>query len=112
MAAKRRARLGPTVEGAEDADPRVMCERLLRETRVFYGSIDAAEEGKSSAKTQLSQTIVSDVNGCAEELSLKAISCVSESLRERRAEFPWLVDQCARAFPKAGTRSADAEADE
>lgn len=100
MAATLRARLAPTLKVADDADPRVMCARLLQEADEFYSALDRGGEETASAQSQLRQTTSGDVEGCATELSTHAIACVSASLRENRAEFPWLVDQCARAFPK------------
>lgn len=100
MAATLRARLAPTLKVGDGADPREMCARLLQEANEFYATLDRGGEGTASAQSQLSQTMSRDVEGCVTQLSTYAIACVSASLREQRAEFPWLVDQCARAFPK------------
>lgn len=108
MAATLRARLAPTLKVADDADPRAMCQRLLGEAREFYATIDRGGEGAASAQSQISLTTGDDVDGCVAQLSRHAIACVSASLREQRAEFPWLVDQCARAFPKDAEAAADA----
>ncbi|MGB1698397.1 MAG: hypothetical protein ACPHRO_00495 [Nannocystaceae bacterium] len=111
-AAQLRARIGPTLRVIEDADPREMCARLLTEAGTFYGSLAGDDTSPSSASGHLSQTAARDIEGCVAELSPRAIACVSASLSERSAEFPWLVDQCARAFPKAPNSSAPADSRE
>jgi hypothetical protein len=80
-------------------EPRAACTAMLDAAAVFYGSVarDSAARTKQLADLKATRTI--DQTRCEQETSPRAAACVAVRLAERDAEFPWLLDQCTRAFP-------------
>lgn len=121
-----RARVAPELTVTDDAPLGPLCDQMMRDAETFYvalGGDDVDEKAKPSEQAeqaeqasvgrskvqaspaaQFRQTRAADRAACERELSPRAAQCVSLQLARRTAEFPWWVDQCARAFPRAGDR--------
>jgi len=80
-------------------DRRAACIRMLDAAASFYGAIEAAPDPRSKLLADLEATRADDQTRCERETSVRAASCVELRLQDRDAELPWLLDQCARAFP-------------
>jgi hypothetical protein len=57
-------------------------------------------EGAASPPVRTLQTTRKDgIEACQAETSPAAASCVAVLASSAGGEFPWLLDQCSRAFP-------------
>jgi hypothetical protein len=73
------------------------CRDMLGAAATSY----AAPEGEAPAADAVVRAVVdADRSGCERETSPAAATCVAMLLREAAGEYPWLLDQCSRAFPK------------
>lgn len=90
----------PRLPGPLAPDRRAACTAMLDAVTAFYADIerDAAPRAQLLADLQTSRT--ADLATCERETSVRAASCVTLRLADRDAEFPWLLDQCSRAFPE------------
>lgn len=77
--------------------PRGACVAMLDAARQFY--VDTEGEG-SQPVAMVDATRERDLAGCLEHTSPAAASCVAVLMAEFEGEFPWLLDQCSRAFPE------------
>jgi hypothetical protein len=80
-------------------DKRVACEAMLDEALAFYIAVEGDADQRAERMAQLQQTRERDLAGCVRETSIAAAVCVTLLLRDRDSEFPWLLDQCTRAYP-------------
>jgi hypothetical protein len=114
-------RVGNQVEGIEalpDYDREALQTRARVEDRLpdpLPGSspactamLDAAEahyariEGNDARPVQtLRGTRQRDLTACTQQTSAAAATCVKILLSEDAGEYPWLLDQCSRAFPRS-----------
>lgn len=83
-------------------DRATACAAMFEAVDAFYASVEYASEARRREVAQaLAQSREADLAACTRETSLKAAACVTLLLGDRTAEFPWLLDQCARAYPAA-----------
>jgi poly-gamma-glutamate capsule biosynthesis protein CapA/YwtB (metallophosphatase superfamily) len=80
-------------------DKRAACEAMLDEAVAFYIAVEGDADQRAERMAQLQQTRERDLAGCMRETSITAAVCVTLLLRDRDSEFPWLLDQCTRAYP-------------
>ena len=78
--------------------PRAACRRMLDDAAQLYHQVEH-EDARDLVLAKFKGSRDEDRSGCEAEMSLLAIQCVIVRLAQRDAEFPWLVDQCVRAFP-------------
>lgn len=110
-----RERVEPELTVTDDAPLGPLCDQMMRDAEAFYVALEGAPMVKPGGQVpatsaadgptpaaQFRQTREADRAACERELSPRAAQCVSLQLARRTAEFPWWVDQCARAFPRAG----------
>lgn len=76
--------------------PTTACRSMLDAALQFY----TRTEGEASkAATTIERTRAADERACTAETSPAAATCVTILLEASAGEYPWLVDQCSRAFP-------------
>ena len=81
-------------------DKRAACEAMLDEALAFYIAVEGNADQRAERMAQLAaSTRQRDLAGCMRETSIAAAVCVTLLLRDRDSEFPWLLDQCTRAYP-------------
>jgi hypothetical protein len=78
--------------------PQAACTSMLDGAREHY--VSAEGEG-STAALALASTRNADLDACVEETSPAAAACVAVLIANNEGEYPWLLDQCSRAFPRA-----------
>lgn len=78
--------------------PQLACTSMLDGAREYYAGVDG--EG-STAVAKLAATREADMDTCVEETSPAAAACVAVMIAHNEGEYPWLLDQCSRAFPRA-----------
>jgi hypothetical protein len=78
--------------------PQAACTSMLDNARQYY--VDVEGEGSSAAQT-MAATRKADLDACMVETSPAAAACVAVLMRKSEGEYPWLLDQCSRAFPRA-----------
>ncbi|MFO7565954.1 MAG: CapA family protein [Enhygromyxa sp.] len=105
QAAELRRRVDPRMPKALPSDKRAACTQMLDEVEVFYRSVESGEQ-REQRIAELADTRERDLEGCVRETSVAAAVCVTILLRERDSEFPWLLDQCSRAYPSANSRES------
>lgn len=82
--------------------PRGACVSMLDAARQFY--VDT--EGPNAEPVALmDETREQDLAGCLEHTSPAAAACVAVLMAEFEGEFPWLLDQCSRAFGPGGSEA-------
>lgn len=74
------------------------CERMLTAVLAHYTALDGEA---SEAVRWLQATRASDLAACRDETSPAAATCVALLIEDREGEYPWLLDQCMRAFPRS-----------
>lgn len=77
------------------------CTTMLDAARQFY--VDTEGEG-SWAVESMDQTHDGDLADCKAQTSAEAAACVAVLMSQNEGEFPWVLDQCGRAFPKDGAK--------
>jgi hypothetical protein len=80
-------------------DKRAACEAMLDEALSFYMDVEGDADQRAERMAQMQQTRERDLEGCIRETSIEATVCVTLLLKDRDSEFPWLLDQCTRAYP-------------
>src|SRR5690606_26392024 len=75
-----------------------VCGAMLDEALAFYQHVEGGEQ-REARIAELQSTRERDLEGCIRETSIAAALCVTILLRDRDSEFPWLLDQCSRAYP-------------
>ncbi|HWB78407.1 MAG TPA: hypothetical protein VG755_25755 [Nannocystaceae bacterium] len=86
-------RLPDPLPSAHDA-----CAAMLTAAVELYvvTEVDATEQ-----RAALRATHDADLRACEAETSPAAASCVQLLLDDQGGEWPWLLDQCSRAFPRS-----------
>jgi len=94
-----RTRVGPKLPAkmppVEDA-----CAAMLGEAAAFYKVVESEASIREQVMGHLQATHDDELARCKAQLSPDAALCVTLLLEERDTEYPWLVDQCMRAFPR------------
>ncbi len=80
-------------------DKRAACTAMLQAASEFYAAVETDATQRAAQQAQLDQTRAADIDGCVRETSVAAAVCVTLLLGDRDSEFPWLLDQCSRAYP-------------
>jgi len=95
------------------SDKRAACTAMLDAVSEFYVAVETDAEQRQNQMAQLLQTRDTDIDGCVRETSVAAAVCVTILLGDRDSEFPWLLDQCSRAYPNdaGGGPPAEPKAD-
>ena len=101
QARELKQRIDPRMPSELPTDARAACEAMLGEAATFYISVEADPEQRAARMAQMQQTHERDLAGCVRDTSVAAAVCVTLLLKDRDSEFPWLLDQCSRAYPKA-----------
>jgi hypothetical protein len=78
--------------------PRAACTSMLDGARQYY--VDVEGEASPAARA-MAATRTADLDACVVETSPAAAACVAVLMRKSEGEYPWLLDQCSRAFPHA-----------
>jgi len=99
QARELKQRVDPRMPAKMPTDKLEVCTKMVDEVSSFYISIETDPEQRATRMAQLQQTRDSDIAGCVEETSVAAAVCVTILLEDRDSEFPWLLDQCSRAYP-------------
>ncbi|MEM9460182.1 MAG: hypothetical protein AAGF11_38755 [Myxococcota bacterium] len=76
--------------------PRAACVTMLDAARQFYVNTEA--EGSSAVDT-MAATYQADLEACTKTTGPAAAACVAVLMAQSEGEFPWVLDQCSRAFP-------------
>lgn len=72
------------------------CVTMLDAARQFY--VDTEGEDSRAVAT-MAATRASDLEACIEHTGPAAAACVAVLMAKSEGEFPWVLDQCSRAFP-------------
>jgi hypothetical protein len=81
-------------------DGKAACAQMLAAVAEFY----ALTEGEAAPQLDvLRATHDAELATCTAETSASAAACVALLAREQAGEYPWLLDQCSRAFPRSGS---------
>lgn len=75
------------------------CTQMLDAAVVFYSAVEREEAPRAQVLADLQATRAADQARCEQETSARAATCAALRLADRDAEFPWVLDQCVRAFP-------------
>lgn len=73
------------------------CTSMLDNARQYY--VDVEGEGSAGARA-MEATREADLAACERETSPAAATCVAVLMSKSEGEYPWLLDQCSRAFPR------------
>jgi hypothetical protein len=73
------------------------CSAMLDAAKAAYGR---SEFDASDAVARLAVTHDADLAACERATSASAAACVAIVLEDEGGEWPWVLDQCMRAFPK------------
>jgi poly-gamma-glutamate synthesis protein (capsule biosynthesis protein) len=92
-------RVGPRMPDPLPTDKKAACEAMLDEAMAFYMAVETDPERRAERMAELQATREADLEGCIGETSIAAAVCVTILLGDRDSEFPWLLDQCTRAYP-------------
>lgn len=79
--------------------PKAACVSMLDGARQYY--VDTEGEESSAVKT-MAATREADLTACVEHTNPAAAACVAVLMSRNEGEFPWVLDQCSRAFPSQG----------
>ncbi len=72
------------------------CEAMLS---AVAAQLVATEGADARAVKVLEATRAADHRACVRQTSPAAAACVRILVSEQEGEYPWLLDQCSRAFP-------------
>lgn len=86
-------RLPDPLPGVEQA-----CAEMLDAAQGMYLRVET--DGTAQVE-RLRATRAADLAQCTADTSASAAACVTLLVGEDAGEWPWLLDQCTRAFPKA-----------
>jgi hypothetical protein len=81
-------------------DGKAACAQMLDAVADFY---TRTENDAAPQLAVLKATREREVATCVSETSAAAAACVALLARETKGEYPWLLDQCSRAFPRSGS---------
>jgi len=79
-------------------EARPACVAMLDAARQFY--VDTEGEASTAVKT-MEATRQADLRACEERTEPAAAACVAVLMAQSEGEYPWVLDQCSRAFPRA-----------
>lgn len=82
------------------SDSKKACAAMFGEVDAFYREVEREPAPRERALKTLQDTRAEDLEACVGGTSPAAATCVTVLLADRDTEFPWLLDQCMRAFPK------------
>lgn len=102
-AAELRARVLPRLTPLSPDTPKAReaaCDAMLAEAAAFYRDVERDDAARDRAERLLGSTRAADRRACVRETTVQAARCVTTLLGDRDTEFPWLLDQCSRAFPR------------
>ncbi len=97
QAAELRARVTPRLPDPLPS-PKAACVTMLDAARQFY--LDTEGEDALALQT-MAATRTADLTACEQQTPPAAAACVAVLLSANEGEFPWLLDQCSRAFASA-----------
>jgi hypothetical protein len=100
LARELRERVGPRMPDPLPTDPAQACADMLDAARAFYAATEVNPEHRRRREAEMDETRTADLAACVEHTSLAAASCVTILLSDHSSEFPWLLDQCSRAYPR------------
>ena len=100
MAAELAKRVQPRMPEALPSDPAVACGEMLDAAKGFYEATERDPLRRAARVADLEATRDDDLKSCVEGTSVAAATCVTILLGDRDSEFPWLLDQCSRAYPR------------
>lgn len=75
------------------------CTSMLDNAREYYVGVEG--EGSAAARA-MEATRAADLEACTSQTSPAAAACVAVLMSKSEGEYPWLLDQCSRAFPHGG----------
>lgn len=101
LARQTKAMVGPRLPDPLPSDHAAVCSDMLDAAVTFYEQTEPNPVFAAKRREELKATREADQRGCEEQTSTQAALCVTLLLGDKNAEFPWLLDQCSRAFPKA-----------
>lgn len=104
QASELKQRVDPRLPNPLPTDRRAACTAMLDEVTAFYKSVEV-EPQRSERAAELEQTRARDLDACVRETSIAAAMCVKVLIGDRDSEFPWLLDQCSRAYPSDAASS-------
>jgi len=96
-----RQQITPRLPEPLATDRRAACTAMLDAAVAFYSDIEPDPTARAQLLADLQATRAADLGHCEQTTSVRAATCVQLRLADRDAEFPWLLDQCTRAFPEA-----------
>ncbi len=102
MARDLRARVGPRLPERLPENADAACREMLDAAVTFYSTTEPNPSRRRARLDELAATREEDLRGCTVSTSVEAAACVTVLLGDRDSEFPWLLDQCTRAYPKSG----------
>jgi len=73
---------------------------MLDAARSFYEATERDPLRRAARVADLDATREDDLAACVDTTSIAAASCVTVLLGDKDSEFPWLLDQCSRAYPR------------
>ncbi len=100
MAAELRTEVEPRLPDPLPASTAIACGAMLDAAVSFYESTEPNTPHRKRRRAELAATREADEKACVAHTSIKAAACVTVLLGDRSSEFPWLLDQCSRAFPQ------------
>ncbi len=77
---------------------REACTAMLNAAAAMYPRMDSV--GGDALVQRLAATHDADLVACEAQTSASAAVCVTLLVDEDAGEWPWLLDQCSRAFPR------------
>ena len=95
-----RERVLPRLPDPLPASRAAACTAMLDAVAAFYAEVEPEEGPRTQLLADLRTSRPADLASCERETSVRAASCVRLRLADRDAEYPWLLDQCSRAFPE------------
>ena len=101
MSRELRGRVEPRLPKTLPDDAQSACSQMLDAVAAFYQATEPSEARRAQRLAELSATRQDDLDECVANTSIPAAACVTVLLGDRDSEYPWLLDQCDRAFPSS-----------
>ena len=89
----------PMLPSPLPTDRAKVCTEMLDAAVKFYDATEPDSAQRDKRRAELAATREADLGDCQKDLSISAALCVTYRLGDLDSEYPWLVDQCSRAFP-------------
>lgn len=77
------------------------CDEMFAAADAYYARSEANADERARMAKQLAESRTADRAACVEDTSVAAATCAKILLEEAAQEFPFILDQCSRAYPKA-----------